>query len=96
MKSSTLKRCLPLFATFATVTALVVCGGPTTREILLGVSLVATLGLIVAALPMVAFALLLRVIRTPPLDTPPEIRLVPRGEPTEVGAGALERHRATI
>jgi hypothetical protein len=91
------KTAFPLLATLAALALLLVCGGASVHQVLLGLLLVAAVALTVAALPIVGFALLLRIIRGP-LDAQPEIRLVPRVArgAGDFGAGSLERRPAAV
>jgi hypothetical protein len=95
MKSPTPKTTLSVLAPLAALILLVACGGPSVHEVLVGLLLLATVALVVAAFPLVGFALLLRIIRSP-LDAHPEIRFVPRAERGDLGAGGLERRPAAV
>jgi hypothetical protein len=88
------KTVLLLTALASAGTTLALGGGPFVREALLWSLLVSALGLVLAAIPILAFALLLRVIGSP--LAVPEVRLVATRESSEVSAGMLEGRPAAI
>jgi hypothetical protein len=95
MKSRPPEKTVLLLTALAAATALALGGGPLVREVLLCSVLAIGLGLVVAVIPLIALALLLRVIRTP-LDAVPEIPLAAKSEDSGARPGRLESRPVAI